>query len=79
MKSQSNTRPDWRQFISGPVWRTIFEQPAVRRTFENAIMQAWKCDREEAAREFDRALSRGELEPIKIGLSVGLTAYKLKI
>lgn len=51
---------------------------AVRRTIETAIMQTWGCGREEAAREFDRALQAGELEQVKIGLSGGVTAYKLK-
>lgn len=68
MKSQSN--PDYRRRL-GPA-------AAVRRTIEIIIRQSWKCDEKTAALEFDRALSRGELEETKIGLSKEVTAYKLK-
>lgn len=51
---------------------------AVRRTIEKIIRQAWKCDEKTAALEFERALSRGEFEQIKTGLSGNVTAYKLK-
>ena len=71
MKSQSKqSKPDWTHRLG--------RAAAVRRTIEKAIRQAWGCDQQTAAREFDRALQAGELEQVKIGLSGGVTAYKLK-
>lgn len=68
--SNSDDLPDWK-FRFGT-------SSAVRRTIEKSIRKSWGCDEKTAAREFDRALSRGELEEIKIGLSKEVTAYKLK-
>ena len=69
MKSQSPSNDRWKRKIA---------PAAVRRTIEIAIKKALDCDEKTAALEFDRALSRGELEETKIGLSKEVTAYKLK-
>lgn len=68
-KASHSNRPDW---------KSTFPTAGVRRTIEYVIQLSWKCGREEAAQEFERALDRGELEEIKIGLSGDVTAYKLK-
>lgn len=68
MKSQS--KPDWKCRLG--------TSSAIRRTIEIVIRQSWKCSDKDAALEFDRALSRGELQETKIGLSKEVTAYKLK-
>lgn len=70
MTKTSHSNPDYRYRLGCAA--------AVRRTIEKAIRQAWGCDQQAAAREFERALQAGEFEQVKIGLSGEVTAYKLK-